>query len=129
MTMTRPTNTDDVIDSRDVIEAIEELESELEMEEGVISADCPLDEEDLAELAELRALAEEAEGYSGDWPHGAALIRDSYFEDYAQQLAEDTGAIPNNDWPLYCIDWECAARNLQMDYTRVDFDGVEYWIR
>ena len=26
-------------------------------------------------------------------------------------------------------DWERATRELQMDYTEVDFDGVTYWIR
>ena len=35
MTTTRPTNTDDVIDSRDVIQAIEELESDGTMDEGL----------------------------------------------------------------------------------------------
>jgi len=28
-----------------------------------------------------------------------------------------------------CIDWKAAARDLQVDYTEVDFDGVSYWIR
>ena len=28
-----------------------------------------------------------------------------------------------------CIDWAQAARELRMDYTSVDFDGVTYWIR
>jgi hypothetical protein len=87
--------------------------------------------EELLERAALVALAEEAEGYASDWADGAAvLIRDSYFETYAQELADDIGAI-NSDasWPNDCIDWERAARELQMDYTAVDFDGVTYWIR
>ena len=36
---------------------------------------------------------------------------------------------PSNQWPLYCIDWEYAARELKHDYTSVDFDGVTYWVR
>lgn len=82
------------------------------------------------ELRPFKELAEEAAGYAPDWEYGETLIRDSYFETYAQELAEDIGAI-NKDaqWPNSCIDWEQAARELQMDYTCVSFDGVEYWIR
>lgn len=57
------------------------------------------------------------------------LIRDSYFRDYAEELAEDIGAIPENrSWPMFNIDWDAAAKELQMDYSAVDFDGVTYWI-
>lgn len=45
-------------------------------------------------------------------------------------LAEDIGAIPSEyTWPASCIDWDQASRELQMDYTAVDFDGVTYWVR
>jgi len=113
------TNSEDIIDSRDVIARIDDLEGQGE-----------LDEDETAELAALKALAEEASGYAADWQYGEALIRDSYFKEYAQQLADDIGAI-NADahWPNDCIDWDRAARELQMDYTQVDFGGVEYWIR
>lgn len=89
-----------------------------------------LDDEDGLELKVLTTLAEEAEGYASDWTHGEALIRDSYFETYARELADDIGAI-NKDatWPNDCIDWERAADELKMDYTSVDFDGVDYWVR
>lgn len=106
-----PSNRDDVIDSRDIIEAID-------------SGD--LDEDDQKAFEEL---AKEGEG-SPDWPHGETLIRDSYFEDYARQLAEDTGMLKGDEeWPLRHIDWEAAAGELKQDYFSVDFDGVEYWIR
>jgi hypothetical protein len=110
------TNSQDTIDSRDIIKRIEYLED-------------TEDEDEKQELANLEALQEQAEGYS-EWQEGAQLIRDSYFEEYAQEFAGDIGAIgKDNQWPLYCIDWEKAARELQMDYTCVDFDGVEYWVR
>jgi hypothetical protein len=137
-------NTDDVIDSRDVIARIDELTAEIEgaydeargdveeyppIVEWMERADNPLQDE-IAELEKLKALATEAEGYAADWHHGETLIRDSYFEEYAQELAEDCGMIERDvKWPYTCIDWEQAARELQMDYTSVDFDGVTYWVR
>lgn len=132
-------NTADIIDSRDVIARIDELESELadlieatEAEDYQPSASDELQQwhEDYDdELKALKALADEAEG-AGDWRHGETLIRDSYFEEYAQQLADDIGAVKNDaGWPNSYIDWKAAAEALQMDYTSVDFDGVTYWIR
>jgi hypothetical protein len=58
------------------------------------------------------------------------LIPEDEFEDYARELAEDIGAIPAGmGWPLYCIDWERAARELSADYNRVTFRGTDYLIR
>lgn len=201
------TNYDDIIDSRNVIERIEELEGELdeafqarseerrdeleeelddaridrndavdELEEGAVPlVDFPefvnlvaadpehplyekaleftrmnndtlfstLDEfadeaakdtsdplyDEASEYLSLKDLERQAEGYS-DWQDGAQLIRESYFQDYAQQLADDIGAVnANATWPNNCIDWEQAARELVVDYTSVDFDGVAYFVR
>jgi antirestriction protein len=37
-------------------------------------------------------------------------------EDYAQELAEDCGSLPRElPWPLCCIDWEDAWRQLTYD--------------
>lgn len=116
------TNSEDVIDSRDVIDRIAALEADAE--------DGALLEGEAEELAALKALAAEAEGYAADWQYGETLIRDSYFREYAMELAEDLGVIPAGlSWPCTCIDWDQAARELQMDYTAVDFDGVTYWVR
>src|SRR5208283_4356595 len=83
--------------------------------------------EDSTELATLQTLADE--GIS-EWEDGATLIRDSYFEQYAEELADDIGAIDKNaGWPLTCIDWTKAAEQLQQDYSSVDYDGVDYWVR
>lgn len=133
-------NSADVIDSRDVIARIEHLESEQETllcGESCVEDLTPeqriafleWEEEYGAELDALRALAEDASG-SPDWTYGEALIRDSYFEDYARELAEDVGAVPRDlAWPACHIDWEAAANALKQDYTSISFDGVDYWIR
>ena len=162
-------NSDDIIDSREVIARLDELQSDrddLELEcddaeeafltiagvsydnatqddiesddaeaaEGVVlarrAAIAEWDNDNGAELKALRELADEAEGYCPDWKYGAPLIRDSYFKSYAREYAEDTGELDKNlSWPHSCIDWDDAARELQMDYTAVDFDGVTYWVR
>ena len=163
-----PTNTDDVIDSRDVIARIEELteersdlataldeareeRDEMPAETGpepisdayhdahcaVLDAEKALeewDEENAAELKALTELAEQCEGYSDNWTYGAALVRDSYFRTYAQELAEELAEEYDllerrTTWPYTCIDWDQAARELRMDYTSVEFDGVTYWVR
>lgn len=139
-------NTEDIIDSRDIIERISEMELEAtsrweeatEFPEGEGPSYGELAavdhaawlEEDAEEYRALKALEEQAEGYS-DWIHGATLIRDDYFQEYAEQLAEDIhgDGIRDASWPFCCIDWEKAATELQMDYTSIDFDGVTYWVR
>ena len=109
----------DIIDSRDIIARIESLEAEEERTE-----------EETEELTALRNVAERAEGYAADWKYGEALIRDSYFEEYAQELAEDCDMISREvRWPYTCIDWEKAAEELQQDYTSIDYEGITYWIR
>jgi hypothetical protein len=96
------------------------------------SGRCPYEpiHDEIAELKTLEALEDEAEGYASDWSHGVTLIRDSCFTKYAQQFAEDIGAVnADASWPNAWIDWEEAARELQQDYKSVDFDGVDYWVR
>jgi hypothetical protein len=136
-TATEPiTNGKDIIDSRDIIARIEYLETDRQDTadqwadvNDQIAGLQDWDDEYGAELSALRAVADECDGY-GNWEYGEALIRDSYFENYAQELAEDIGAI-NADatWPNNCIDWEQAACELQQDYMSVEFDGVTYWMR
>lgn len=58
------------------------------------------------------------------------MIDSDDFEEYAQELAEDIGAIDRNSvWPNNCIDWEKAADELQYDYSSVDIDGKTYYFR
>lgn len=82
------------------------------------------EDDNAAELKALTEFRDEASGLDGP------MIRESYFKEYAMELAEDIGAIPRDAaWPATCIDWEQAASELQMDYTGADFDGVTYYGR
>lgn len=123
------TNYDDTFDSRDVLERIEELESQL----GELLQDYPEEQASIEKIQEELDLMYSIKDqyYSNrEFEGGVIFIRDSYFEEYAHELAKDIAAISNDDhWPNYCIDWEWAARELQMDYTNIDFDGVMYWAR
>lgn len=116
-------NSDDVIDSRDVIARIEELEGEAQnaadhiaecetelaeieaLEETTISIEdrafalrmgIEETQRGVADAAdELKALKSLADDLEGygDWSHGETLIRDSYFENYARELTEDLGML------------------------------------
>lgn len=132
---------DDIIDSRDVIKRIEIYREALEAagidpDETTVENFDPDSREDGAEIVELleefgalKALEDDGEN-CGDWEYGATLVRDSYFEDHARDLADDIGAT-NRDakWPNNHIDWDAAAEELKGDYTSVTFKGVTYWIR
>jgi hypothetical protein len=153
MTTTSISNSDDVIDSRDIIERIEELQAlrnswtcpvcgmeifgttEDDSQEGH-NPDCDyygpaldnLDDE-REELAALLALQDDCIGVS-DWIYGATLIRDGYFEEYAEDLARDLGYLDKaTDWPFRHIDWKAAADELKNDYTYVNFGNETYWVR
>ena len=112
----------EALDSRDLEEEIETLE---ETHAGSL-----LTREEDARLTELLRLRSECDGYG--WEHGIQLIPVADFTEYAQELAEDCGDIPNagsDRWPLYCIDWEYAARELSHDYSLVTFEGIDYYWR
>ena len=104
-----------------------------ELQQWVCDAERDLENWDASDEADelriLEALASEGEA-SPDWQYGETLIRESYFKDYAQQMAEDCGMIPDNlTWPCTCIDWEQATRELRSDYSEIEFDDVTYLIR
>ena len=118
------TNDMDVIDSRDIIERIEELESFIEDNVNENSDDITEWKEELRILAEL---AEEGENYSPDWNYGSTLIHENYFEQYMDEMLEDCGYIPK-DIPCY-LDITVNYDMLKWDYTELDFDGETYYIR
>lgn len=133
-------HTDDMIDSRDVIARIEELEVELEdailTDDGWIiprsdENDVQLDmNEEHDELEALKELAEAGEADVMDRHEGVALISENYFETYAEEYASDVGAISSeHQWPLNHIDWSAAAACLQQDFTRIEWRGIDFWAR
>ena len=128
----------DVIDVRDIIARVLELRDERdEYNEDMGSPDAwdGVPDGEPEELAMLEDILSELAGYGGDeefdgdW-YPLELVADSYFQEYAQNLAEECGMVDTNArWPMTCIDWEQAARELQMDYSSIEIRGFTYWYR
>jgi hypothetical protein len=127
------------LDVRDMIERVEQLEPlrqpgpvDLGNEEDNEAAQDDL----FAELATLESVLSELRGCGGDhewrgaW-YPVTLIRESDFEDYAREYAEDIhgDAIRDAAWPMCFIDWERATDSLRIDYSSVEIDGTEYLYR
>lgn len=140
----------DILDVRDIIARVEELREERE----TFSERCDIAEpntkfwteahKDLQvwdegnEGCELKAITELLsdlcgyggdEQWEGDW-YPVTLIHENYFTQYAQELADDIGAVDRDaKWPNTHIDWEAAAEDLKQDYSTVEFDGNTYYYR
>lgn len=145
------TNTQDVIDSMDVIARIEELYDYLHDEYSDYVLECEKDKYDggsfddwldimvdsdeaVPEYLSLVKLAKQGE-YSPDWSYGEALIHEDYFTKYIEELINDCYEMPkemkSGNWPWrhVVIDYEAAADEAKQDYFAINFDGATYWIR
>lgn len=121
----------DILDVRDIIERYEELEDILAEMDEVDEENHTYDGEQ-QELAQIESILDRlrggggAEKWRGNW-YPITLIEDTYFEQYARDLAEDTGATSRDAvWPLTYIDWEQAADALKMDYSSIDIGDFTY---
>ena len=122
-------NSMDYIDSRDVLERIEELEDELENLDPEASG---LDVEEIEEELELLNSLKDEWGDDQSFEFGVFLIKDNCFEDYAREFAFDVGYLTTDNewqWPYSHINWSAAAEELKIDYQEIDFDGVTYYGR
>lgn len=131
--------TTSVFTTDDIDDAINEIESDIQEEYKEYYADA-IDEafEDDSKISVMTFEAFEAghESYAlllnlkdlRDECGDAEFINDSYFEEYAENQARDCYDIPEH-WPYNCIDWADAAKELQVDYQSVDFEGGTFWWR
>lgn len=110
---------EDQIDSRDIIEALEELES--------LSNDDDCTEEEKAQykkdFEELKKWCKPFED-SPDWQYGETLISEDYFTSYIEQLIDDCYEMPkemnSGNWPYrhITIDYKAAADEAKQDYIQ-----------
>jgi hypothetical protein len=142
-------NTQDVIDSRDIIARVEELTQQLQDEHAdTFDDDHDYDPDadkftewledqvgehgnaEAQELITLNQLVEDA-SRADDWEYGATLIHENYFTEYTEELCKDIGDMPK-ELPWYIenhIDWDGVAQEIKADYFEVDFNGEKYWVR
>jgi len=124
--------TQDFIDSRDVINRIDELERMRDDWNAWNEApDRDPDDEpeeftrdDEKELEELTDLQDECN--YGDWHYGETLISEDAIESYLDEMVRDCYAIP--ELPAFMsieIDYEA----LKMDYQVVTLRGFDFYIR
>ena len=110
----KPTNSDDVIDSRDILDYIWEHEDNEDFKEEVEALQKVVDE----------YCNEYDEGLK-DLEFGVFFIKDDYFEDYMWDYFLECNQV---DEALECyIDIAAFARDQQYDYSSIDFDGETYW--
>jgi len=140
----------EILDTRDIIEKFEELETEFLSiyNEQASDDDFASDSEDddfivwlaglhtdeAVEFKTLRDILDDLKGcggdeqWRGDW-YPITLIREDYFTDYCMELVQDIGDLPR-DIPSYLeIDWQKTANNIRMDYSETDIDGNTYYFR
>ena len=112
----------DVIDSRDLVELLVKLEQGYDHDEEV--------RELIKTLHEIRNECENC-----GWTYGIGFIRDSYWVEYCKEFAADVGFARRDGNgeccnPLYsCIDWDKWAEMMRQDYQSIDIGGVEYYWR
>jgi hypothetical protein len=131
--------TTDLIDVREIIERIEELETLLGNEDGTDEGWMGTDAE-WDELAALQVWMSEMKGYGGDeqwrgdW-YPVTLIAESYFVEYIKDLIHDCYEMPkemhSGDWPYrhMTIDYDAAAKEAEADYMTIEIEGVDYFYR
>lgn len=132
----------DRIDSRDLLNEIRDLledprydyTDDPSSDAETWPAWAELSDDDRERISAVRAVLNELPESTVDSPHGnswgCTLVPADEFEDYARELAEDTGAISGDEsWPLSCIDWAKAADMLHQDYTEIELDGTTYYAR
>lgn len=113
-------------------EEIEGREREIETRESDVEkakSDFGTAEElELKKLEDLKSEIGESRGKISE--DGGPFVDERDFEDYAQELADELGLIDRNaSWPLNCIDWAYAAKELLSDYISIEWDGNTYLYR
>ena len=107
-------NSDDVIDSRDMLDYIEkhknneDYKEEVEALQKVVKEYCDKYDEGLKNLE-----------------FGVTFIRDSYFEEYMLDFFLQVNQV--DEALVWYIDIEAFARDQQYNYDDIDFGEQQYW--
>jgi hypothetical protein len=108
----KPTNSDNVIDSRDILDYIKDKDND---------RDFTL-EDFVKKFRDEHYDYDKSLEYLED---GITFIRDSYFEEYMLDYFLECNQV--DEFLLCYIDIKAFARDQQYDYNSIYFEGVEYW--
>lgn len=86
-------------------------------------------EDGMGELEELKAFRDEVTGYMGAarWNNGMSLVRDSAWEEFAEDEAESLYGREAVDSGYFQLDR--FALDLQADYQDAELNGITFWYR
>jgi hypothetical protein len=114
----------------------EELKQDLSKDLNFATSDITTwNEENLHEYQMLENICKEGADNASDWIHGETLIREDYFVDYTEDLINDCYELPkgidSGEWPFrhMKMNYEDAADEMKYDYTTIEIDGSDYYIR
>jgi len=108
----KPTNGDNVIDSRDILDYIKDKDNDRDFElENFVK--------------KFRDEHYDYDRALEDLENGITFIRDSYFEEYMLDYFLEFNQV--DEALVWYIDIEAFARDQQYDYTSIYFEDVEYW--
>lgn len=149
--------TNDVFDTRDLIDYIEHIESDIidnwnDLSDDEHQAECYDDifgtsgyefaddvseifdtffedsHAEIEELEEIKSFGDELSRAS-DYTYGCTVISENYFTEYCEELLKDCGYIPQ-DFPSWIeLDFEATADKMKVDYFIADYNGTTYYIR
>ncbi len=101
-----------------------------ELEDRMGEDDCT--DEEIKELAEIREVINntyiDPNVLRND---GILFISKRIWIEYVRELVTEVGYI-SEDFPWWieeCIDWEKVAKNVALDYTKVEIVGYTYYVR
>lgn len=118
---------ENIFDSRDVQDRIDELQMEFDSWKEVNLESEDDEFEDYEELQTLNDFKDEVN--SSEWKYGIGFINESYFIDYAEEFANDCGYVDKESVISQFIDWNAFAEWIRQDYTSIEFDGETYYYR
>ncbi len=103
------TDVEDVLESKNTLNTLADLCAELGRQ---------------VEATDHEAVATALEALGNEY---GGMIAEDHFESYARDYSNEVNEIPS--WLEGHIDWASVAKEMQMNYSSITFDGEDYYIR
>lgn len=120
----------DIINSTDLNQRLEEIRYEEYNWIEDDSADTPADEDAIRdEYDMLIDLIEDGKSYNSEWDSGIDLINAEHFTDYIKQSFIELGIISQETLNVVVVDWDETASNAKSEYKELVIQDITYLIR